>query len=166
MIMSRTFGEVVILFCVSVVIALAVNHFSPDGIPVFGNWDPDRGSLNAGGPCKPGTRELSDDEISAVYIDPGNIFIDARTRGDYEAGHIPGALSYPVGEFESKLAEFTDHYPPDQKYVIYCIGIDCHDSHDLAKLLKDQGYQNISVYPKGYDGWVAAGRPTREGGNP
>jgi rhodanese-related sulfurtransferase len=44
--------------------------------------------------------------------------LDVRPREEYEAGHIPGAVSIPLDELADHLAEL----PPDQEIVAYCRG--------------------------------------------
>jgi rhodanese-related sulfurtransferase len=164
--MARAIGEMIILLALAILVGLSANGFSPVGIPLFGNWDQTKGSVNAGGPCKPQTDEIGDDQISDFYIDPEILFIDARSSDNYDAGHIPRAISLPVGEFENLQTEFMAKHPIDARIVVYCSGIDCHDSHDLAVKLKDAGYKNLSVYTHGWDGWTAGKRPVKEGTEP
>jgi rhodanese-related sulfurtransferase len=164
--MVRAIGEMIILGCLAIVISLVYNGVSSNGIPLFGNWDPSAGSLHAGGPCKPKSSEAGEDMISAMYLDPMVFFIDARSADDYAAGHIPRAVSYPVNEFDGQMAEFFSQYPPDTRLVVYCTGLDCHDSHTLAQKLKDAGYTQVMVYSRGFTGWKESNRPVKEGSEP
>jgi rhodanese-related sulfurtransferase len=96
----------------------------------------------------------------------GAVFIDSRSRQDFAAGHIPGALNIPVGELESerktsagtKLSEALP-FPEDQVLVVYCEGGDCQTSVSLAKLIHERGFTDIRVLSGGWDDWVAAGLP-------
>jgi rhodanese-related sulfurtransferase/DNA-binding transcriptional ArsR family regulator len=58
--------------------------------------------------------------------------LDVRPREEYEAGHIPGALSIPVDELADRLAELPD----DGRIVAYCRGAYCVLAHDAVKLLR------------------------------
>jgi rhodanese-related sulfurtransferase len=165
--MTRSIGELVILTSVSVLIGLCVNLVSPWGIPLFGKWDSQLGAVHAGGRCAPQTVEVPEDQILSAYIDLEHVlFVDARIEEDYVAGHIPGSMSFPLNRLEEILPSFMESYPFDKQLVIYCSGIDCTDSHDLATHLKELGYQSVRVYSRGYDGWLETGRPVKEGLEP
>jgi hypothetical protein len=44
------------------------------------------------------------------------VFVDARTAEQYAQSHIPGAVSIPLSEFESRLNELNK----DQWIITYC----------------------------------------------
>ncbi len=164
--MKRSIFEMIILITISIFAGLIVNAFSSNGIPLFGNWNPNLGSVNAGGPCKPSTIEITEDQITSLYLSLSTLFVDARTPDDYEEGHIPGAISFPVGAFNERIPQFLEEYPRDRQIIVYCSGIDCHDSHDLASLLKEQGYHDVLVYTRGFSGWIAEQRSVQIGPTP
>jgi len=84
------------------------------------------------------------------------LFIDSRSRQDYAAGHIPGALSLPLDTVQgSGLLDF----PGIQTLVIYCEGGDCQTSLSLAKILHDRGYYDIRIFEGGWEEWRAVGLP-------
>jgi rhodanese-related sulfurtransferase len=96
----------------------------------------------------------------------GAVFIDSRSRQDFAAGHIPGALSLPVGELESDRKTLAGArlstalpFPEDQVLVVYCEGGDCQTSVSLAKLIHERGFTDIRILSVGWDEWVAAGLP-------
>ena len=47
------------------------------------------------------------------------VVIDARSRDAYEAGHIPGAMSFPHREMTVDSTARLDH---GKVYVVYCDG--------------------------------------------
>ncbi|QHE72768.1 ArsR/SmtB family transcription factor [Rhodococcus sp. WAY2] len=61
--------------------------------------------------------------------------LDVRPREEYEAGHIPGAMSIPLDELADHLAEL----PEDQEIVAYCRGAYCVLAHDAVRLLTGHG---------------------------
>ncbi|MGW3468972.1 ArsR/SmtB family transcription factor [Saccharopolyspora sp. NPDC000995] len=63
------------------------------------------------------------------------VVLDVRPREEYEAGHIPGAVSIPVEELGDKLGEI----PADQEIVAYCRGSYCVLAHDAVRLLAAHG---------------------------
>ncbi|RSM80878.1 ArsR family transcriptional regulator [Kibdelosporangium aridum] len=63
------------------------------------------------------------------------VVLDVRPREEYEAGHIPGAISIPVEELADRLAEI----PADQEIVAYCRGAYCVFAYDAVRLLTEAG---------------------------
>ena len=89
-------------------------------------------------------------------------FIDARSAGEYEAGHLPGALSLPV-EQAGDLADGV-RIPAGRTAVIYCSDPACPKSAQLASLLSKRGLTGLKVMPEGWAGWYEAGLPYEEEG--
>ena len=87
------------------------------------------------------------------------VFVDARSRDDYDQGHIKGAVSLPVGQFDEKIEVFLEQYSPEKAIITYCSGRTCEDSHKLAQLLLEFGYTEINVFIDGFPGWEAEGHP-------
>ena len=155
-------NQTVILLGVSVILAFIVNYFSPAGIALVGQWDTSAGVISA--KAKNDTisvgLEIEDVILAKQIFDSGNVlFIDARTREDYDDGHIPGAVSLPVGQFDEHIDAFLDQHEIDQSIVTYCSGRTCGDSHNLAQLLIDFGYSDVKVFIDGFPGWEAEGYP-------
>jgi rhodanese-related sulfurtransferase len=156
MVIRKTIKEIIILVGVSVILALVVNTLSPRGISLVGMWDTaDLAEDPAGQP------KIIESVASAKSIfDKGDaLYVDARSQNDYENGHIPGAVSLPMGQFEAGIEFFLNRYPPEQPIVTYCSGRTCEDSHDLAQALSDVGFTNVRIFIDGFLGWEAQGYP-------
>lgn len=63
--------------------------------------------------------------------------LDVRPAEEYRAGHIPGAISIPVGELEARLKEL----PKNREVVAYCRGPYCVMAADAVDLLRKKGYR-------------------------
>jgi len=63
------------------------------------------------------------------------VILDVRPTEEYAAGHIPEAVSVPVGELAARLAEL----PADREVVAYCRGAYCVFAHDAVRLLREHG---------------------------
>ena len=158
----KTAKEVSIILGLSVVAAFAVNYFSPAGIALVGQWDTAQGVVTANAKNDiviEGIEIGSVDQARKLYDSGEYIFVDARSRDDYEEGHIKGAVSLPLGQFEEKIAAFMERYPPEASIVTYCSGRTCEDSHHLAEFLLGFGYNKINVFIDGFPGWEAHGHP-------
>lgn len=85
--------------------------------------------------------------------------VDARIPELYRQGHIPGAVLLPFSEQEGYLDPFLQRVDRAQPLIIYCSGYGCPDSYDLAILLMDKGYLDVSVFEGGFPQWQDAGKP-------
>ena len=158
----KTTKELSILLCIAVVAAILVNNFSPVGIALVGQWETSQGTVTAKAKNDVvyDDLEIGDVSIAKRLFDSGNaLFVDARSREDYEYGHIKGAISLPVKEFDTFIDEFLEFYSLDSPIITYCSGRACEDSHHLAQLLIYRGYENVSVFIDGFPGWEAEGYP-------
>ena len=154
--------ETSLLLGVAVVLAIIVNYFSPAGIALVGQWDTSRGVItaHAKNDVVAGKLEIEDVTIAKQIHNSGDVlFVDARSRDNYDDGHIPGAVSMPIGEFDNLIDSFIDQHSEDQAIVTYCSGRTCADSHNLAQLLMDFGFTDVRVFIDGFPGWEAEGHP-------
>jgi rhodanese-related sulfurtransferase/DNA-binding transcriptional ArsR family regulator len=80
--------------------------------------------------------------------------VDVRPAEEYQAGHIPGALSVPVPELKRRLREL----PKNREVIAYCRGRYCVYSLDAVTLLRRHGYRARRAH-EGLPDWRAAGLP-------
>ncbi|NKZ05464.1 ArsR/SmtB family transcription factor [Actinomadura latina] len=86
-----------------------------------------------------GGPEIGREELRARAGDV--VVLDVRPVTEYLAGHIPGAVSIPVGE----LADRIDELPADTEIVVYCRGEYCVLAYDAVRLLTDRGRRAIRL---------------------
>jgi rhodanese-related sulfurtransferase/DNA-binding transcriptional ArsR family regulator len=79
------------------------------------------------------------------------VVLDVRPAAEYAAGHLPGAVSIPVGELRRRLAEL----PADREVVAYCRGPYCAFAHEAVELLRDEGFAARRL-EDGLPDWQAA----------
>jgi rhodanese-related sulfurtransferase len=94
----------------------------------------------------------------------GAVLVDARDGTPYAEGHLPGALSLPLGEVDAQLAGFQQKVQVDKTLIIYCNGYGCPDSFDLGMRLLQEGYRDVRVFEGGFPEWHDAGLPVEKGG--
>ncbi len=160
--MITIFKRATLLIVFAVSAALLVNHFSPVGIALIGQWDLDKGIVSANNKdfVHYGLVEIDNIEIAKLIHDDGKAqFIDARANDAFIEGHIKGAISLPVGKFDIMIEHFLNRYLPEQPIVTYCSGRTCEDSHRLAQLLIEFGYEKVSIMIDGFPGWRENGYP-------
>jgi rhodanese-related sulfurtransferase len=97
-------------------------------------------------------------ELRRLVRDDLVTVIDARPREEYEAGHIPGALSVPVAELERRLSEI----PKDREVIAYCRGPYCVYSLEAVTLLRKRGYRARRA-DDGFPDWRTGGLPVESG---
>ncbi|MCM3876679.1 MAG: rhodanese-like domain-containing protein, partial [Thermoanaerobaculia bacterium] len=86
--------------------------------------------------------------------DPGLTVLDVRRPVEYAAGHVPGALSFPL----DRLAREIDAVPAGGRVAIVCAS-GYRSSIAGSLLLGRKGVEPINVIG-GTSAWVAAGYPT------
>jgi rhodanese-related sulfurtransferase/predicted transcriptional regulator len=84
----------------------------------------------------------------------GPVVLDVRPAEEYEAGHIPGAVSIPVTELRRRLHEI----PKRKEIVAYCRGAYCAFAPEAVRYLQRKGYK-ARVLDQGLPDWAAAGLP-------
>jgi rhodanese-related sulfurtransferase len=67
--------------------------------------------------------------------------LDVRPADEYNAGHIPGALSIPLKELKLHLSDL----PRDQEIVAYCRGPYCVLSVQAVEMLRAKGFQAVRL---------------------
>jgi rhodanese-related sulfurtransferase/predicted transcriptional regulator len=80
------------------------------------------------------------------------VVLDVRPATEHAAGHLPGAVSIPVGELRRRLAEL----PADREIVAYCRGPYCAFAHEAVGLLREEGLAARRL-EDGLPEWEAAG---------
>jgi rhodanese-related sulfurtransferase len=84
--------------------------------------------------------------------------IDVRPAEEYEAGHIPGAISIPVSELKRRMEEL----PKRREVVAYCRGPYCVYALEAVTLLRKRGYRARRA-DEGLPEWRARGQPVATG---
>ena len=80
------------------------------------------------------------------------VVLDVRPAAEHAAGHIPGAVSIPVGELRRRLQEL----PRNREIVAYCRGPYCAFAHEAVALLRQEGFSARRL-EDGLPEWQAAG---------
>ncbi|MCC5860212.1 MAG: metalloregulator ArsR/SmtB family transcription factor [Ectothiorhodospiraceae bacterium] len=113
------------------------------------------GQLFGGSDADEALEPMSREALAQALAQREVTLLDVRTREEYGAGHLPGAINIPMDQLEQML----DRLPRDQEIVAYCRGPYCVLSHEAVRLLQRQGFR-VRRYEEGYPEWKAAGLPT------
>jgi rhodanese-related sulfurtransferase/DNA-binding transcriptional ArsR family regulator len=88
----------------------------------------------------------------------GVVLIDVRPRSEFEAGHIPGAISMPMDELPGRMQEL----PTGADVVAYCRGPYCVLAPQAVALLTEHGYRARRL-DGGLPEWRVTGNPVEVG---
>jgi len=89
------------------------------------------------------------------------VLLDLRPRDEYEAGHVPGAVSIPLEDLPGQLALL----PPEAEIVAYCRGPYCVMAPRGIALLRRHGFR-VRRLEDGVGEWRLAGLPVAAGAEP
>lgn len=97
-------------------------------------------------------------ELHKLVNDDRVTVIDVRPREEYEAGHIPGAISIPVPELQRRVGEL----PKRKEVIAYCRGPYCVYSLEAVTRLRKAGFRARRA-EQGLPDWRARGLPVATG---
>ena len=80
------------------------------------------------------------------------LLIDARPGVEYQAGHLPQAISIPLDELERRL----DELPRNRTLIVYCRGPLCVIADDALAVLSETG-RKVARLEEGVAEWRQAG---------
>jgi len=99
-------------------------------------------------------RRVDVDEFERLWRDKTNVVLDVRTRKEFEAGHIPGAVNLDVNgpDFEQKVAALQK----EKVYLVHCAaGVRSARACDKMSRL---GFPHLVDLAPGFKGWEKAGK--------
>jgi rhodanese-related sulfurtransferase len=106
------------------------------------------------------TGEISTEQLRRILADRSAFVIDARSRAEFIAGHIPDAhvIDAPPSE---RIAAVEDMVNGNKAapLIIYCNGPYCQASRGLADQLAAAAFTNVRRYQLGMPVWRALGGP-------
>lgn len=92
------------------------------------------------------TRTFQVDRSSMERIEPRTLvkrvkagevlLLDVRPAEEYDAGHLPGAVSLPVNELKKRMKDL----PKDREIVAYCRGPWCLMAVEAVTVLRKKGF--------------------------
>lgn len=97
-------------------------------------------------------------ELRTLVREGGVTIVDVRPRDEYQSGHIPGAISVPLGELKRRMREL----PRRREIVAYCRGPYCVFALEAVTLLRHHGFK-ARRSEEGWPAWRDAGLPVAAG---
>ncbi|CAN5612975.1 MBL fold metallo-hydrolase [soil metagenome] len=126
-----------------------VGYWTPDVVTAWASADEDR-ELES-------TAQISIDDVEEALASGLANVLDVRGTSEYLEGHLPGALSVPLGYIPRQL----DDIPDDKPLIVHCqTGA---RSSIAASLLQKLGRTNVGNYMGSFGEWSGSGKPVERG---
>ncbi|WOI21595.1 rhodanese-like domain-containing protein [Nonlabens ulvanivorans] len=105
--------------------------------------------------AKAGAVELvSSEEAADIIKSQSAQLVDVRSKVEYDASHIAGAINIPVDS--ENLNEIIAGLNDKEPILVYCNG--GRQSAQCAKILEDKGFIKIFDLDGGLSKWTTSGR--------
>ena len=157
--MKRSLLQSIGIIIISGALGIAVNAFRAEGIPLMERWQEKvlNEQLTGGLPA------VSLKQVKEAYKSGAALLVDARDPEFFERGHIPGAVSFPVRDFDSVFPRLEEQLRAAPRVNTYCDGASCEMSVELTEKLLFAGLEYIEIFTGGIKQWQGAGQPIEEG---
>jgi len=101
---------------------------------------------------------ISLEKAKDLYESQGAFFVDARHDFEYKMGHIHGAINIALKEIDTHRNQL-EGIPKEKMLVVYCDGVECNSSIELALKLMELKFTNVKVFFGGWQEWKANNFP-------
>jgi len=155
----KTSKQVLYIALIVLIAGFASNRLRSDEMPFVEEWSEKSKLVTSSGE----NLEISLFEAANLFKKGEAMFIDARSRAEYDAGHIKGAKSLPYKEADWQFIEVMAGVPEERAVITYCDGEMCELSMELAVFLENAGYKNVKVLSNGWSVWQQNGLPVETG---
>lgn len=81
------------------------------------------------------------------------IFLDPRSKAEFDAGHIPGAVHLPFERIRVEYKSLTSH----SAIVVYGTGFNSPVANSASKTLIELGVKNVHTLQGGLEAWERGG---------
>jgi rhodanese-related sulfurtransferase len=157
--MKRSLLQSIGIIIIAGALGIAVNAFRAEGIPLVERWQEKvlNEQLTGGLPA------VSLQQVKEAYKSGEALLVDARDPELFEQGHIPGAVSLPVRDFDSVFPRLEEQLRAAPRVITYCDGASCEMSVELTEKLLFAGVDWVEIFTGGMQQWQGAGQPIEEG---
>lgn len=157
----RMLAEAVIIAILALATSLGVNYLRTDQLRLFGTDCLEQTRVCHAEAKKQET--IGIEECTAFFLRNAAVFIDARSPVAYMLGHIPGAINIPVAHIDTAVQTYLKDLSPETMIVVYDGDSGGNVGADVAQALRSFGFQNIVLFPNGWNAWQNKGLPIEIG---
>jgi rhodanese-related sulfurtransferase len=140
--------EALVVVVVSLLVGLAYNTVSSNGIPLVPKAAPD---------STKGFSQVSVNETKLLLKSKDVLVLDSRAKEEFEFGHILGAVNLPTYDFDKTYPQVLPLLKGKKVLLVYCSGPGCELAPKLAEKLRAKGYKDIRIFEGGWPAWLKAG---------
>lgn len=158
--LSQAIRQGIFLVAIGTVMAVGFNAIRSSGLPWMGAWS----SASLAAAQLQGLEEISLEEAWSSYQAGRALFLDARDPVSFDGGHVTGALNVPPSEAGRYVEELRTLARSGLELIVYCEGVGCSLSPELARTLQRFGVPSVKILEDGWSRWLEAGYPIGEGG--
>ena len=134
--------EISIILFISILAGFTYNGISDQQIPLlYKPFIVESGS----------TLSISDARMIHKY--KSALFIDARIKEEFDAGHIPDAINIPANLGRSDKIKLLEQLPKNLQIIVYCENPQCHFAERMAKEMHYMKFKSVVVFNGGWDAW-------------
>ena len=146
----RLIREVLLLIAAAILLGFAYTFVTKQGF--FSE------NKQAPAAATPNIEMISLEKAKDLYKSQGVLFIDARHDFEYKMGHIHGAINIALKEIDTHRNQL-EGIPKEKMLVVYCDGVECNSSIELALKLMELKFTNVKVFFGGWQEWKANNFP-------
>jgi len=154
--------ELAMIILLTLSISLTVNYFHPKGLKLTEPYTPTVIQNESVSESHAKPRSINIKEAASCYGKIDYLFIDARSKADYQKCHIKNAINLPEHDFDMYLDAFMSQTNPQQTLITYCGSIDCPLGAHLAEKLFFMGFDHVYHLNGGLDAWRNENLPVQQ----
>jgi rhodanese-related sulfurtransferase len=100
-------------------------------------------------------RKVGVEEFEKLWQDKKNVVLDVRTKQEFDAGHIPGAVNLDANApgFTNKVAALDTN----KVYLVHCAA--GRRSANACEQMSQLGFSHLIDLAPGFRAWEKAGKP-------
>lgn len=87
------------------------------------------------------------------------VLLDVRSPGEFAGGHPAGAVNVPVGELSGRLVANSEEMDGLREAPVYVMCRTANRSPGAARILRKNGFMDVSVVKGGTNAWKRAKLP-------
>ena len=108
--------------------------------------------------AEPAVKNVGVEEFAKMRDSKTNVVLDVRTKAEYDAGHMPGAvlIDFNAEDFEKKLAALDKN----KTYLVHCAagGRSAKACDKMSKM----NFSSLVNLQGGFRAWEKAGKPVEK----